>query len=202
MVSVFRLGLTGGIGSGKSTVATMLATLGAVVLDADAESRRTTATGGSAIAPIAATFGHQFINAEGALDRNAMRAKVFAEPAARQRLEEIIHPLVQNAISQHAAQAAAAGARCVVYDIPLLVESGNWPRRLDAVLVVDCEITTQMARVVSRNGLPEETVRGIIQAQATRSARLAVADMVIFNDSKSLEALHTEVTSMARSFGL
>lgn len=202
MVSVFRLGLTGGIGSGKSTVATMLATLGAVVLDADAESRRTTATGGSAIAPIAATFGHQFINAEGALDRNAMRAKVFAEPAARQRLEEIIHPLVQNAISQHAAQAAAAGARCVVYDIPLLVESGTWPRRLDAVLVVDCEITTQMARVVSRNGLPEETVRGIIQAQATRSARLAVADMVIFNDSKSLEALHTEVTSMARSFGL
>ena len=202
MVAAFRLGLTGGIGSGKSTVAGMLATLGAVVLDADAESRRATAAGGVAIAPITTVFGHQFINAQGALDRDAMRAKVFDEPSARKRLEEIIHPLVQSAINRLAEQAAASGARCVVYDIPLLVESGKWPARLDAVLVVDCEVTTQISRVASRNGLPEDAVRGIIQVQASRPTRLAAADMVIFNDGKSLDELRAEVTSMAQRFGL
>jgi len=201
-MAALRLGLTGGIGSGKSTVAGMLATLGAVILDADAESRRVTAAGGAATGPIATLFGPQFIDVHGALDRDAMRTRVFEDPSARKQLEEIIHPLVQDAISRLAVQAGTAGARCVVFDIPLLVESGRWPSRLDAVLVVDCETATQVSRVASRSKLPEDAVRSIIQAQAPRAKRLAAADTVIFNDGKSLDELRAEVTFMARSFGL
>ena len=153
-MAALRLGLTGGIGSGKSTVAGMLATLGAVILDADAESRRVTAAGGAATGPIAMLFGPQFIDVHGALDRDAMRTRVFEDPSARKQLEEIIHPLVQDAISRLAVQAGTAGARCVVFDIPLLVESGHrWRARVDRVLVVDCDTDTQRQRVVSRSGL-------------------------------------------------
>jgi dephospho-CoA kinase len=201
-MAALRLGLTGGIGSGKSTVAGMLAELGASVLDADAESRRTTGAGGAAIGPIATLFGPQFIDAHGALNRDAMRARVFEDPSARKRLEEIIHPLVQDAITRLAEQANASGSKCVVFDIPLLVESGRWPARLDAVLVVDCETRTQISRVARRNGLQEDAVLGIIQAQAPRPQRLAAADIVIFNDGKSLDELRAEVASMARRFGL
>ena len=201
-MAALHLGLTGGVGAGKSTVAGMLAMLGTTVLDADAESRRVTAAGGAAIDTIRAVFGARFIDVHGALDRDAMRARVFEDPGARGQLEEIIHPLVQSAISRLAAQAGAAGAQCVVFDIPLLVESGKWPARLDAVVVVDCTTATQVSRVVSRSKLTENAVRDIIQAQAPRAKRVAAADAVIFNDGKSWDELRTEVTFMARSFGL
>ena len=198
-MAALRLGLTGGIGSGKSTVAGMLATLGAVILDADAESRRVTAAGGAATGPIAMLFGPQFIDVHGALDRDAMRTRVFEDPSARKQLEEIIHPLVQDAISRLAVQAGTAGARCVVFDIPLLVESGRWPSRLDAVLVVDCETATQVSRVASRSKLPEDAVRSIIQAQAPRAKRLAAADTVIDRKSTRLNSSHLKLSRMPSS---
>jgi dephospho-CoA kinase len=197
-----RVGLTGGIGSGKSTVLAMLAKLGAAAIDADAISRSTTAAGGAAIAEIERTFGPDFITAERALDRERMRAHTFADPQARKRLEAIIHPLV-GAESERQVQAAlAANAPCIVFDIPLLVESGRWRQQVDRVLVVDCSVDTQIARVMQRSGLAEDAVRAIIAAQATREMRLAAADLVICNEGLSLEQLAAEVEQAARAFGL
>jgi dephospho-CoA kinase len=197
-----RVGLTGGIGSGKSTVLAMLAQLGAATIDADAISRGTTATGGEAIAAIAQTFGPQFITPEGALDRERMRAHAYANPQARKQLEDIIHPLVGAQSARQVQAALAAGARCIVFDIPLLVESGRWRQQLDRVLVVDCSVQTQIARTMQRSGLAEEAVRAIIAAQATREQRLAAADLVICNEGLSLEQLEAEVREAALSFGL
>ena len=194
----FRLGLTGGIGSGKSTVGAMLANAGAALVDADAISRSVTAPGGSAIAAIAHTFGSAFINTEGALDRDRMRALVFSDATAKKRLENIIHPLVSLATQAQAQAAAAAGHKVLVFDVPLLVESGRWRRQLDGVLVVDCEVATQVERVRVRNGLSPEAVHAIIQAQATRVQRLAAADWVIFNDGLSMNALQAEVDPIMR----
>jgi len=197
-----RVGLTGGIGSGKSTVLAMLTELGAAPIDADAISRGTTAAGGAAINDIARVFGPDFITTEGALDRERMRTHVYATPAARRQLEAIIHPLV-GAESQRQVQAAlAANARCIVFDIPLLVESGRWRQQLDCILVVDASPSTQVDRVVRRSGLAEEAVRAIIAAQAPRTARLAAADIVICNDHLSLDQLAAEVKEIARRFGL
>jgi dephospho-CoA kinase len=197
-----RVGLTGGIGSGKSTVLAMLARWGAAAIDADAISRSTTAAGGAAIAEIERTFGPEFITAERALDRERMRSYTFADPQARKRLEAIIHPLV-GAESERQVQAAlAANAPCVVFDIPLLVESGRWRQQVDRVLVVDCSVETQLARVMQRSGLAEDAVRAIIAAQAPRQMRLAAADMVICNEGLSLEQLAAEVEQAARAFGL
>lgn len=198
----FRLGLTGGIGAGKSTVARMLADLGAAIIDADALSRATTAPGGTAIDPVRASFGDNFITPDGAMDRDAMRTLVFADPSARHRLEAIVHPLVHQAIEAAAVAAHQAGHHCLVFDIPLLVESKRWPAQLDKVLVVDCSEQTQRDRVMARNGLARADVERIMASQASRMQRLAAADLVIFNDQKPLDTLRCEVAAVAQHFGL
>lgn len=196
--SPFRLGLTGGIGSGKSTVGQMLMDAGAALIDADAISRSVTAPGGSALAAIAQTFGSEYITAEGALDRDRMRTLVFSDTSAKQRLEAIIHPLVSLATQAQANAAVEAGHKLLVFDVPLLVESGRWRAQLDGVLLVDCEVATQIERVMARSGLSAETVQGIIDAQASRAQRLAAADWVIFNDGLLLEAVRAEVHQIMR----
>ena len=198
----FRLGLTGGIGAGKSTVARMLADLGAAIIDADALSRATTAPGGKAINPVRASFGDNFITPDGAMDRDAMRTLVFANPSARHRLEAIVHPLVHQAIEAAAVAAHQAGHHCLVFDIPLLVESKRWPAQLDKVLVVDCSEQTQRDRVMARNGLARADVERIMASQASRTQRLAAADLVVFNDQKPLDTLRCEVAAVAQHFGL
>jgi dephospho-CoA kinase len=197
-----RIGLTGGIGSGKSTVLAMLQELGAAAIDADAISRASTAPGGAAIPQIAQRFGAGFITPEGALDRVRMRERAYGHPEARRELEQIIHPLVGAEIERQVQAALATGARCIVFDIPLLVESGRWRAQLDRVLVVDCEPETQVARVVARSALAPDEVRAIIAAQAPRALRLAAADVVICNEGLTLEALRNEVQQAARAFGL
>jgi dephospho-CoA kinase len=200
---IWRIGLTGGIGSGKSTVAGMLAGLGAAVIDADAISRSVTAPGGRAIAPIAEQFGAAMIGADGAMDRQAMRERVFSDPAARQQLEAIIHPLVGTITREQTEAAIAQGASCLVFDVPLLVESGKrWRRQVDRVWVVDCDTATQRERVIARSGLAAEEIDRIIAQQASRAQRLACADGVIFNQGLNLSSLERLVTEMARHFGL
>lgn len=197
-----RLGLTGGIGSGKSTVARMLVELGAALVDADQIARELTGAGGAAMADIARTFGADFLDATGALDRPRMREHAFAHPAARQQLEAIVHPLV-GCVSEERVQAAlAAGHRLVVQDIPLLIESGHWPRQLSAVLVVDCRESTQISRVVARSALAPAAVQAIMASQASRQQRRAGADIVLYNDGLSLPALQAQVRLVAQRFGL
>jgi dephospho-CoA kinase len=199
----FRLGLTGGIGSGKSTVAARLALRGAAVIDADRISRSLTAPAGAALPEIVRRFGDGLIDASGALDRARMRELVFQQPEARQQLEAIIHPLVARQTALEVQQATQAGCALIVHDIPLLVESGRWPGLLDAVLVVDCRPETQIARVMARNGLPQEAVQAIIDAQASRTARLAAADWVLYNDeAMTIEALHACTDRISAWFGL
>jgi dephospho-CoA kinase len=198
----FRLGLTGGIGSGKSTVAGMLAALGAGVIDADAISRATTAAQGAAIPLIAAQFGTDYVSADGALNRERMREHIFSHPQAKARLEAIIHPLVGQEVAAQTRRLAEAGKACIVFDIPLLVESGHWRTRLQRVLVVDCQPDTQVSRVVARSGMPAAEVQKIMAAQASRQQRLAAADSVLFNDGISLSALATHVQAIALQFGL
>jgi dephospho-CoA kinase len=198
----WRLGLTGGIGSGKSTVLAMLQACGATAIDADAISRSLTAPGGAALPAIAERFGADFLAADGSMDRARMREHAYAHPEARRQLEEIIHPLVGQESARQEAAALAAHARCIVYDIPLLVESGRWRGRLDRVLVVDCEPETQVARVVARSALTPEAVRAIIAAQAPRALRLAAADLVICNETLTLDGLRSQVEQVAHTFGL
>ena len=203
MSTVTRLGLTGGIGSGKSTAAQMLADLGAAIIDADAIARSVTAPGGAAMGAIATAFGRDYVRADGALDRDRMRALAFADPNARQRLESIIHPLVGQETQQQARNAVAAGKQLVVFDIPLLVESGRWRERLDRVLVVDCSSATQIQRVMARSSnMTAASVERIIAAQAPRLLRLAAADIVICNDGISLDELRLAIGQVARNFGL
>ena len=195
----FRLGLTGGIGSGKSTVARLLVRHGATLVDADAIARATTAPGGAAMPEIAASFGPALITADGALNRDAMRQLAFNDADARHRLESIIHPLVG---AEALRQAQASTAPCVVFDIPLLAESRYWRQRLHRVLVVDCSSETQIRRVMARNGLARDAVEKIIQAQANRFTRLACADAVLWNDTDTLQPLQTNVAGLAAGFGL
>jgi dephospho-CoA kinase len=197
-----RVGLTGGIGSGKSTVLQILAQLGAAAIDADAISRATTAAGGAAIAAIARNFGSDFIAADGALDRDRMRELAYADPQARKRLEDIIHPLVGQESARQVQAALDAGVPCIVFDIPLLVESGRWRAQVDRILVVDCSPETQVERVVARSGLEPQAIRAIMAAQAPRALRLAAADIVIFNDGISLDQLRDNVVHAASGFGL
>ncbi len=198
------IGLTGGIGSGKSTVAAMLAEHDGQVIDADAISRASTAAGGSALPAIRAAFGPALIGADGALDRNAMRELVYRDAGARQRLEAIIHPLVSQETDRQARQAIDARRRLLIFDVPLLVESGaRWRAKVDRVLVVDCEPATQIERVMARNQLPRKQVERILQAQATRAQRLAAADLVVFNGAGvSLMQLRAQVDALAAAFGL
>lgn len=202
MPNGLRLGLTGGIGSGKSTVAQMLQALGASVIDADAIARATTAPGGTAIAALSATFGIEFLTSTGALDRNKMRALVFSDASAKHRLEAIIHPLVGQEIEARFHTAQAFGNSCIVFDIPLLAESGHWRGQLDRILVVDCLESTQITRTVARSQLDPAAVQQIIQTQASRAQRLALADAVVYNEGLSLAQLRHQVEQIAPHFGL
>jgi dephospho-CoA kinase len=202
MGTAIRLGLTGGIGSGKTTVAQMLGKLGAIVIDADAISRQTTSAGGPAIKAIEKTFGAELITREGALDRERMRELVFSNPVLRRQLEDIIHPLVAVEIRHQATLAARTGCRCTVYDIPLLVESGYWRAQLDRVLVVDCLADTQIERVMQRSGLARTAVENILAHQASRDKRLHAADAVICNDELPMDELEEQVRQLAPIFGL
>lgn len=193
---VLKIGLTGGIGSGKSTVAGMLRERGAALIDADAISRASTAPGGAAMAAIAAQFGPEFITPEGALNRERMRERVFQDPQARQQLEAIIHPLVAQETARQTQAAIDAGHRCLVFDVPLLAESAHWRGRVDRVLVVDCSAQTQISRVMARSGLKAEEVERIIAAQTSREKRLAIADWVILNDGLSLDELRGRVHAL------
>lgn len=197
-----RLGVTGGIGSGKSTVAGMLSARGAALIDADALARAVTAPGGAAIDAIRAAFGASFIDAHGALDRARMRALAFEDTGARARLEQIVHPLVGRAIAAAREQAEQAGRRLIVHDIPLLTESAHWAAQLDAVLVVDCSETTQIARVRARSGLTAKATQAIMATQSSRARRLAAADLVVFNDGLTLDELRTKVHRIAARFDL
>jgi dephospho-CoA kinase len=191
---VRRIGLTGGIGSGKSTVAAQLVAQGAVLVDTDAIARSIAQAGGIAMPALEATFGRAVIAPDGSLDRAAMRQLVFADAGAKLRLESILHPLI-GAETQR--QAAAAGEDAiVVFDVPLLVESGRWRAIVDRVLVVDATEATQLKRVVARSGWTPEAVRAVIAQQAPRQARRAAADAVIFNESLTLEELETEVQGL------
>jgi len=198
-----RIGLTGGIGSGKSTVAGMLAARGAAVIDADAISRNVTAPGGGAIAPIVQAFGPDMVDAQGAMDRQAMRETVFQNPEAKKQLEAIIHPLVSQITGEQTQAAMQSGHRVLVFDVPLLVESGErWRKQVDRVVGVDCDAETQRQRVMVRSGLAAEEIDRIMALQATRSQQLACADVAIFNQGLSLVELEAVVTQVAADFGL
>jgi dephospho-CoA kinase len=200
---IWRIGLTGGIGSGKSTVASMLAARGAAVMDADAISRSVTAPGGRAIAAIAQAFGPDMITPDGAMNRQAMRERIFQDPQAKHRLEAIIHPLVSQITAEQAQHVIDTHHRCLVFDVPLLVESGErWRRQLDRVLVVDCDTETQRQRVMARNGLSAPEIDRIIAQQASRAQRLACADLVIVNQGLDLTELELQVAQVAANFGL
>ena len=184
MTSVLRVGLTGGIGSGKSTVAGLFEQRGAVVVDADELAHELTVAGGAAIDAIRAAFGPAAIRSDGAMDRDWMRRLAFTESDARQRLERILHPRIRALLD---ARLAAAPAQVAIAVIPLLVESGDARGRFDRVLVVDCPEETQIARVMARSGLARDDVLAIMRRQASRQQRLAAADDVIFNDGAPAE---------------
>ena len=191
---VRRIGLTGGIGSGKSTVAGLLVAQGAVLVDTDAIARSIAQAGGIAMPALEATFGRTVIAADGGLDRAAMRQIVFADAGAKLRLESILHPLIGTETQR---QAAAAGEDAVVvFDVPLLVESGRWRAIVDRVLVVDATEATQLQRVVPRSGWTPEAVNAVIAQQAPRPARRAAADAVIYNESLTLAELEIEVQGL------
>nr|WP_314629805.1 dephospho-CoA kinase [uncultured Noviherbaspirillum sp.] len=197
----FSIGLTGGIGSGKSLVADMFAALGATLIDTDQIAHLLTAPGGLAMPAIASQFGPDFIDANGAMDRARMRAAVFSDPAVKRRLEAILHPLIRVETERAAAEAQGAYR---IFVVPLLVESGKWKERVSRVLVVDCPEELQLARVIARNGLAEAQVRAIMAAQASRQARLDAADDVIVNDAgfaeltPQVERLHALYSELAQ----
>jgi dephospho-CoA kinase len=199
----WRIGLTGGIGSGKSTVAGFLARRGAAIIDADAISRSLTAPGGRAMAAIVRTFGEAMLGPDGAMNRQAMRERIFQDPHAKRQLEQIIHPLVGQITTEQAQAAVQSGRRVLVFDVPLLVESGErWRKQVDRVIVVDCDVPTQMQRVMTRSGLSAEEVERIVAQQATRAQRLACADLVVVNQGISFDDLDALMGQVAADFGL
>jgi dephospho-CoA kinase len=191
--AIRRIGLTGGIGSGKSTVARVLVDCGAVLVDTDAIARSLTLPGGAAIDAIRQAFGADMVDTSGALDRDRMRACVFADPGAKARLEGILHPMI--GVQAHA-QADAAGDRVVVFDVPLLAESSRWRRIVDRIIVVDCEEDTQCRRVVQRSGWTEAAVRAVIAQQAQRPSRRSLADAIVYNDGIAPQQLEQQVRSL------
>ncbi|HSI48290.1 MAG TPA: dephospho-CoA kinase [Ideonella sp.] len=197
-MNAVRVGLTGGIGSGKSTVATLLANRGAKVIDTDAISRALTAPQGAALPAIAAAFGADLIDEHGALNRARMRQLAFGESPealrAKQTLEQILHPMIQAETARQAVQATPG--QPLVFDLPLLAESAHWRKQLDKVLVIDCSEATQIQRVMARSGWPAQEVQRVIDLQATRAQRRAIADAVILNDGLSLPALEAEVDAL------
>jgi dephospho-CoA kinase len=190
------VGLTGGIGSGKSAAAQEFARLGAAVIDTDAIARELTEAGGAALPHIRALFGDPFVAASGAMDRKAMRERVFADPAAKRALEALLHPMIREESGRRIATAEKENAGpYVVHVVPLLVESPDYRRRVDRVLVVDCPEALQIARVQARSRLAKDEVRAIIAQQAPRAVRLAAADDVIDN-SGTLDALQKQVAAL------
>ena len=188
----FVVGLTGGIGSGKSAAAREFERLGASIVDTDAIAHQLTAPGGAALAHIKALFGEAFIGPSGAMDREAMRNRVFGDPQAKRALEALLHPMIR---AEGQRRIAAAGGPYVIYVVPLLVESGDYRGRVDRVLVVDAPEALQLERARSRSGLPEREVRAIMAQQLSRAARLAAADDVIDNRG-ALDALRAQVAAL------
>ena len=180
----YFVGLTGGIGSGKSTVATLFAELGVPVIDTDAISHQLTQTDGAAIPPIRTLFGEGFIDAQGALDRSKMRELVFSDSAAKQNLEKILHPLI---LAQAKTLAKSSPAPYVLLVIPLLFETDNYRGWLDHTVTVDCTEETQINRATRRNGLDKQTVLAIMAQQLSRAQRLQLAADVISNDSTLID---------------
>jgi len=191
-VSAYIVGLTGGIGSGKSRVADLFVERGATLVDTDAIAHELTAPGGAAMPALRAEFGEGIVDARGALDRAAMRQRAFADPAQRRRLEAILHPLIGQLAER---RCRAAASPYVILAVPLLVEGGAQRERYRRILVVDCPEELQISRVMARNGLDADKVRAIMAAQATRAERLAAADDVIVNDG-GLEALAAQVDAL------
>jgi dephospho-CoA kinase len=190
------VGLTGGVGSGKSTVADFFVQLGAALVDTDAIAHELTRPQGAAIPQLKAAFGLTVVDSAGALDRVRMRQRVFADAEARAVLEGILHPMIRQLSDQ---RCQAASAPYVILAVPLLVESASYRERCDRILVVDCPETRQIERVMARNGLSEPEVKAIMAAQATRAERLAVADDVLSNDL-DLAALKTQVLSLNQKY--
>jgi dephospho-CoA kinase len=198
-----RIGLTGGIGSGKSTVARLLAERGAALIDADAIARSLTAPAGGAMPAVVAAFGAGVQRPDGSLDREAMRALVFQDANARQRLEAILHPLIGQE-TRHAAEKALheQSPKALVFDVPLLTESRHWRKAVDRILVVDCEEATQVQRVVARSGWTPKAVQAVIASQASRAQRRAIADGVLHNEGLSFDELAASVEALWSAWGL
>lgn len=192
------VGLTGGIGSGKSTVADLFAALGAAVVDTDAIAHELTGAQGAAMSEIVATFGDAVLRADGGFDRAAMRRLAFSDPGARRRLEAILHPLIRSASLARAARALDS-APYVLLVVPLLVESTAYAEAVDRILLVDCDEELQRQRVTARSGLSPAEVQAIIDSQASRAQRLAAADDVIANDD-GREALSAPVAALHRRY--
>lgn len=192
----FAVGLTGGIGSGKSTVADMFAARGATIVDTDLIAHSMTAPNGPAMPAIVAEFGPGFADASGAMDRARMRALVFSDAGAKARLEAILHPRIRDAAL---AAGTAASGEYVIYAVPLLIESGTWRARVTRVLAVDCSEAVQIARVMARNNLPEAQVRAIMAAQVSREQRLAAADDIIVNNA-GIADLEAQVERLHRLY--
>ena len=189
---MLKIGLTGGIGSGKTSVSDIFAGLGVPVIDTDVVARQLTARGGAALPGIRAAWGGEVLRPDGELDRDALRRRIFADPAERRQLESILHPLIRR---QVVAALAELDAPYVVVVIPLLVETGGYRELLDRVLVVDCPESLQLERVGARSGLRAEEVSAIIAAQTDRASRIAAADDVIANDADK-RSLRDQVLSL------
>ena len=192
----YSIGLTGGIGSGKSAVANLFSERGASIIDTDAISHALTAAGGEAMPEIARIFGNNFLTSDGALNRAAMRERVFSDPAARRQLESILHPLISQ---KTLALANQANGHYMIFVVPLLVESGRWADRVDRVLVVDCSEELQIERVMHRNNLSAEQVQAIMSTQVSRAKRLAAADDILINE-ESLDALSGAVDRLHQRY--
>jgi dephospho-CoA kinase len=188
-----RIGLTGGIGSGKSTVATMLVACGAVLVDTDAIAHALTDPGGAALPELAREFGPDIVARDGSMDRARMRSLAFGDVSARRRLESILHPMIGDEAQR---QASLAGSAPVVFDVPLLSASSPWRQRVERLLVIDCREETQVQRVMQRSGWPADQVQRVMAQQTPRTVRRAMADALIFNDGLSLDALQAQVQAL------
>ena len=190
--SIPQIALTGGIGSGKSAAAMEFENLGIPIIDSDALAHAVTSPGGAGIAPIKIEFGDEFITSSGALDRPKMREHVFNYPAALAKLEAITHPLIRQASDLEARKALEKNPPYLIFMIPLLFESSGWQERFAKIVVVDCSVDTQIARVIKRNHLQQELIEKIIATQAPRAMRLQYADYVLQNEGP-MEDLHSQV---------
>lgn len=195
-MTAYCIGLTGGIGCGKTAATDIFAELGAGIVDTDVISRELTAAGGAAMPKIAEAFGSEFVQPDGSLDRARMRRLVFADPAAKAKLEAILHPLIRDESRRRIGESAAPYVLLVV---PLLLETGSYRDLLDRVLVIDCDEALQVERVIARSGLTRGEVRSIMQAQIGRAERLARADDVLTNDA-DINQLRHEVTRLHQKY--